>query len=105
MAEKLKGGKHWVLLSDQPEPEPEPERTLPPGDQRIRLSVEKRPFGKVATVISGLVLTAEELKTLSRGLKSACGRGGSVGGATVELQGDCRARAREWLESRGWGLA
>lgn len=105
MVEKLKSGKHWVLLKDRPDPEPEPEKSLPPGRQRIALTVEKRPMGKKATVVGDLVLTAEERKGLARALKSACGCGGTVGDTFVELQGDRGEKVRDWLETRGWRLA
>lgn len=101
---KLRGGKGWSFEpADSPQESAAPATSLPPDQQRLRVALEKRAKGKVVTVISGLVLTAADLKQLAKKLKAACGTGGSTTTDTVELQGDCRERATAWLQIQGWG--
>jgi len=62
------------------------------------ISLEKRPSGKVATVIANVHGDAEALLVL---LKKKCGAGGVARDGTVEIQGDHRSRIevilREYL--------
>jgi translation initiation factor 1 len=53
-------------------------------------------------VVYGLPQNDGFLKELSQELKRACGTGGTVVDAGVELQGDLRDRAREVLIKRGY---
>jgi translation initiation factor 1 len=53
--------------------------------------------GKVVTVIDGLPRNDTFLKQLCSDLKRACGTGGAIKDGTIELQGDLRARVREFL--------
>jgi translation initiation factor 1 len=54
---------------------------------RIRREVKGRK-GKTVTTISGLPLSAVELKELAGRLKRKCGSGGSIRDGVVEIQGD-----------------
>ena len=68
-----------------------------------KLRVEKSGrSGKTVTVVDGLPNNAAFLKTLAGELKQACGTGGAVKDATVELQGDHRDRLRTFLAKKGW---
>lgn len=68
-----------------------------------KLRIEKKGrSGKTVTVVDGLPRNSAFLKDLSHELKRACGTGGSVSEGTVELQGDLRARAREFLVKKGF---
>ena len=58
--------------------------------------------GKGVIVISGLGLTAVELKTLASKLKKSCGAGGSVVDETIEVQGDKREAIKSVLEKLGY---
>ena len=58
--------------------------------------------GKTVTVVDGLPNNADFLKLLAAELKQACGTGGAVKDATVELQGDHRDRLRALLSRKGW---
>jgi translation initiation factor 1 len=58
--------------------------------------------GKTVTVVANLPRNAAFLKTLCGELKRACGSGGSVGDAAVEVQGDVRDRVRAYLLSKGY---
>ena len=65
----------------------EPKR-LPPETQTARLGVEKRPRGKVVTVIGSLDPEGNDLASLAAMLKTGCGTGGTLKEGRIELQGD-----------------
>ncbi len=68
-----------------------------------RLRIEKGGRGgKTVTVVDGLPANQPFLAALAAELKRACGTGGTVADATVELQGDHRDRLRTLLAARGW---
>jgi translation initiation factor 1 len=71
------------------------------GGKGIRLRLETRPGGRVVTLVLGLVGRDEELASVAKALKSACGTGGTVKDGVVELQGDHRATAQAALAARG----
>jgi len=58
--------------------------------------------GKTVTVLFGLPNNAVFLKDLAQQLKRACGTGGTVTEDGVELQGDLRDRARDFLRAKGF---
>lgn len=66
-----------------------------------RLRLENRASGKHVTVVDGLPDNADYVASLCRELKRACGSGGSVRDAAIELQGDQRERLRELLSRKG----
>lgn len=75
----------------------------PLGDGRVRVSREsKGRGGKRVTVVSGLPLTAAELKDCCKKLKQLCGVGGTVQGATLEIQGDQLDKVLAWLKQQGY---
>jgi translation initiation factor 1 len=53
-------------------------------------------------LITGLPLGKAELKSLAKKLKSKCGVGGSIDGATIIIQGDKRDLLQPELESMGY---
>jgi len=84
-----------------PAPVVEPVR-IPPGDQTARLRVEKRPRGKIVTVVSGLDPLGNDLPGLSSQLKTHCGAGGTVKDGLIELQGDRLAAVAAALRHLGY---
>lgn len=69
------------------------------GDGIVRISREtKGRKGAGVTLIRGLPLSDAELKGIAKQLKARCGVGGSVKDGVIELQGDQREAARQWLE-------
>ncbi len=63
--------------------------SIPKGDGIVRVGREtKGRKGAGVTVITGLPLSAAELKDLSGRLKKKCGAGGAVKGGVIEIQGD-----------------
>lgn len=75
---------------------------IPPETQTARLAVEKRPKGKVVTVVSGLDPDGNDLADLATRLKTACGTGGTLKENCVELQGDHRDAAEKALRKIGY---
>jgi translation initiation factor 1 len=68
-----------------------------------KLRMEKKGRGgKTVTLVDGLPNNAAFLKELCSELKRACGTGGAVADAGIELQGDLRDRVREVLEKKGY---
>ncbi|TDI33193.1 MAG: hypothetical protein E2P03_05255 [Acidobacteria bacterium] len=58
--------------------------------------------GKGVTVITGLPLSAVEIKNLARQFKQKCGSGGTVKDGVIEIQGDHRDMLVELLTAMGW---
>lgn len=75
---------------------------IPPDKQTARLLLEKRPKGKVVTVVSGLDPEGNDLADLATRLKTACGSGGTLKDGRVELQGDHREAAERALQKIGY---
>jgi translation initiation factor 1 len=73
-----------------------------PDDGIVRVGRQsKGRRGKTVTVITGLPLPADQLDDVARELKRRCGVGGTVRGATVEIQGDQRDAVIEALQEKG----
>jgi translation initiation factor 1 len=70
---------------------------------RIRRETKGR-GGKVVTVVEGVPLDGQALKTLARELKKRCGVGGSIHDETIEIQGDVRELVKRELENRGYAV-
>ncbi len=72
------------------------------GEQRIKVKLEKRKFGKIITVIMGLDPKSINIKDVAKKLKSKLACGGTIKGTTVELQGEHKQRAKAELEKMGF---
>ena len=84
-----------------PPPVVEPVR-IPPEKQTARLKVEKRPKGKVVTVVANLDPEGNDLEGLAAKLKTKCGTGGTLKDGQIELQGDHLATAESALQAIGY---
>ncbi|MBR1784782.1 MAG: translation initiation factor [Bacteroidales bacterium] len=83
--------------------EPSEAATLPPQQQRLKVSVERgHRAGKTVTLVRGFVGTDDDLQQLGRWLKSQCGVGGSAKDGEIIVQGDHRQRVVELLRSKGY---
>jgi|TARA_R110002020_G_scaffold138420_21_gene308434 translation initiation factor 1 len=58
--------------------------------------------GKGVTVIFDLPDNPDLLAEYASALRKTCGVGGAVKDGTIELQGDQREKAKQWLEQRGF---
>ncbi|MEX2271116.1 MAG: translation initiation factor [Vicinamibacterales bacterium] len=68
-----------------------------------KLRMEKKGRGgKTVTVVYDLPENEAFLKQLCQELKRACGTGGAVTDAGVEIQGEQRDRVRALLLEKGW---
>lgn len=70
--------------------------------QKIVVKMEKRRFGKPATVIKGIDSKDVELKKVAKQLKEKLACGGTVKGSTIELQGDHRPKVKQVLTELGF---
>jgi len=70
--------------------------------QKIVVTMEKRRFGKPATVIDGIDSKEVELKKVAKQLKEKLACGGTIKGSTIELQGDHRSRVKAVLTELGF---
>jgi len=77
--------------------------SAPAGDGVVRVGREvKGRKGKGVTLISGVPLPSDELKSLAKELKQKCGTGGTLKDGVIEIQGDHRDNLIELLRTRGW---
>lgn len=71
------------------------------GIARIRRETKGR-GGKAVTVIDGLPLAPDALRSLAKKLKQRCGVGGAVKSGAIEIQGDQRETCKAALEAEGY---
>ena len=87
----------------QCEPLPPPPNIVPPAEQRLRISLEKRKKGKVVTRVAGLAMD-DQIDALLTKLKNLCGSGGTIGEGQLEIQGDHRQRLSDQLAGDGYRI-
>jgi translation initiation factor 1 len=77
--------------------------TAPAGDGIVRVQREtKGRGGKAVTVVRGMPVDPAALAKLGQELKAACGTGGTVKDAVIEVQGDHVERVMALLQQRGF---
>jgi translation initiation factor 1 len=77
-------------------------RTLAPEKQRLKIELDRRKKGKIATIIYNFIGTDADLQLLAKMLKTRCGTGGSARSNEILLQGDFVAKAKEILKAEGY---
>jgi len=70
--------------------------------QKIIVGTEKRKFGKINTIITGMDEKDINIKDISKKLKSKFACGGTVKDGTIELQGDHRNKIKTELTNLGF---
>ena len=98
-----------------PEALPEPEREIKVSVKQeesnlgkgVRLEIRKEKSGrggKTVTTVRGIpsALGKDKKEKLLKRMKSSLGTGGTWAGQNMELQGDRRAEALEWLRAMGF---
>ena len=70
--------------------------------QRIRIRLETRKFGRPTTIIDGIDEKSASLSGLAQKLKGFCACGGTSKNGLIMLQGDHRDRVREFLIKIGY---
>ncbi len=69
-------------------------------EQRIKISTEKKRYGKMMTIISGI--SDVDLKRIAKKLKQELACGGTVKEGRIELQGEHKGKAKEKLIEMGF---
>jgi translation initiation factor 1 len=70
--------------------------------QRIRVRLETRKWGKAVTIVDGITEKEADLSRLAQKLKSFCACGGTAKNDEIILQGDHRDKVREYLIREGY---
>ena len=68
--------------------------------QNIKVTVEKKRYGKYVTLVSGL--SGADIKEIAKALKNELACGGTYRENEVELQGDHRKKIKEVLVELGF---
>ncbi len=77
--------------------------TIPEGDGIVRVCREtKGRKGKGVTLITGVPVDENKLRSLAKQLKRLCGAGGTVKDRVIEIQGDHRDLLIEELTRQGY---
>jgi len=70
--------------------------------QKIDISVDKRRYGKMMTIVEGINSNDLDIDALITKLKKKCASGGTIKDGKIELQGDHRNKVKEALEEMGF---
>ena len=71
------------------------------GEQHIKVTTDRRRYGKIITIVSGLDKNLD-LKGIAKSLKEKLACGGTIKDGTIELQGDHRKQVRPILVRLGF---
>jgi translation initiation factor 1 len=70
--------------------------------QRIRIRLETRKFGRPTTIVDGINDKNANLASLAQKLKGYCACGGTAKNGQILLQGDHREKVRQYLIKLGY---
>lgn len=77
---------------------------IAPGDQQLKIALEKRKKGKQVTVVRGFECRKIQIQELLQLLKNSCGAGGTCDANTIEIQGNHAEKVRSELKKVGYRL-
>ena len=69
--------------------------------QRIKMTTDKKRYGKIVTVVSGFD-SGVDVKKIAKTLKNELACGGTYKGDMIELQGEHRKKIKEILVREGF---
>ena len=69
---------------------------------QIDITIDKRRYGKMMTVVDGINPNDLDIDVLITKLKKKCASGGTIKDGRIELQGDHRTKVKETLEEMGF---
>ena len=103
---KNKKNRKGVMYSTNPDFEFEYENekmdTLSNKKQNLKVYIDKHRAGKIVVIIKDFVGCNEDLKVLSKILKTKCGVGGSAKNGEIIIQGDLRDKVMDILAKEGY---
>ena len=70
--------------------------------QQITLQSDKRRYGKIVTIVTGINSSDIDIDELARTLKTRCAAGGTIKGSNIELQGDHIKKVKKVLGELGF---
>jgi translation initiation factor 1 len=70
--------------------------------QRIRIRLETRKFGRPTTIVDGINDKNTNLDSTAKKLKGVCACGGTAKNGQILLQGDHREKVRDFLIKLGY---
>ena len=70
--------------------------------QQIILQSDKRRYGKMVTIVTGINSSDIDVDDLARTLKTRCAAGGTIKDGNIELQGDHMKKVKKVLEEIGF---
>ena len=70
--------------------------------QQITIRSDKRRYGKIVTVVTGINTSDINVEELARTLKTKCAAGGTIKGGNIELQGDHIKKVQKVLAEMGF---
>jgi len=80
-------------------------QTLEPSKQNLKISIDrKKRKGKSVTLITGFIGSNDDLKDLSKILKTKCGVGGSSKNNEIIIQGEFKQKILEILKDMGYNV-
>ncbi len=72
-------------------------------DQRIQVTLDRKKYGKVVTIVSGFD-KGVDVKKVAKDLKNELACGGTYEGNMIELQGDHLKKIKPILEKIGFNI-